>query len=120
MLNITKKYSLEPFRFTTMSTLPRNISDWDYETYGSQDWFVITFSNGWKQWPLDCILFSRVYFIPRSCIFLCLFSLRYEPPPMDPTMVGSHWDLKDRVVEYLPQLGGDHTITKRTCSFCDK
>lgn len=28
MLNITKKYSLEPFRFTTMSTLPRNISDW--------------------------------------------------------------------------------------------
>ena len=69
-----KKYSLEPFRFTTMSTLPRNISDWDYETYGSQDWFVITFSNGWKQWPLDCILFSRVYFIPRSCIFLCFFS----------------------------------------------
>lgn len=73
MLNITKKYSLEPFRFTTMSTLPRNISDWDYETYGSQDWFVITFSHGWKQWPLDCILFSRVYFIPRGGIFLCLF-----------------------------------------------
>ena len=63
-------------------------------------------------------LVSQSQFYIKNLVFSnVFFSLRYEPPPMDPTMVGSHWDLEDRVVEYRPQLGGDHTITKRTCSF---
>lgn len=59
------------------------------------------------------LLYTNNLYFPVSC-----FSVRYAPSPMDPTMVSNHWDLEQGIVECLPQLGGDHTITKRTCSFC--
>ena len=53
-----------------------DITHCDYELYGGKDYFVIHFSNGWKQWHLNCIQMQSFFSVSLSaaCIWGMMWS----------------------------------------------